>query len=99
MNRITVLAYYRYRDLLDTIPKDWTKEEKTSAVLLFLDQECRKNVELLIKIDKQKKIIARANAIIAAEREGRKFQKCKPKPKSMRSPAVVKRSVRAAIAR
>lgn len=99
MSRVTELAYLRYRYLLSLIPKDWTKEKKASAVRMLLDQECRRCVELMDEVEKQKKIIARANEMIIAEREGRKAPKCKPKPKTHRSPAVIKRSVRAALAR
>ena len=92
-------AYRRYRYLLSTIPRDHKKRYKTVDVLSLLKRECERSAGLLDEIEKHKQIIARANEMIIAEREGRKAPKCKLKPTSMRSPAVVKRSVRAALAR
>ena len=99
MNRVRDLAYARYSYLLGLIPKNWTKEKKASAVRTLLEEECIRCVELMDEVKKQKEVIARGNAMIMAERENRKAPKCKAKPTSMRSPAVIKRSIKAALAR
>lgn len=89
----------RYRYLLSTIKKDKKDRYHALDVMRLLRDECELSDQLLSEIRRLKEVIERANAIIIAQRENRKQPKCKPKPISMRAPAVIKRSVRAALAR
>lgn len=89
----------RYRYLLSTLKRDKKNRFHTIDVMKLLRKECERSEELIDEIHKLKAIIERANAMIIAQREGRREPKCKVKSTTHRTPAVVMRSVKAALAR